>query len=355
MLFYSGTLTEEVTKDKNYQEKMELFAQRTGIRLTPHFLSPGKPVSVSNLNTSDILEADIRVLSTEYNFDYLPGEDEMQAILYPLFICRWHTTSTHYTKRSGWKNYELIYTHSGSGILNMDNHIYYLRPDSLCLLNCRPYHYYFAADERGWEYSFIHFDGPSAAFLYSEIAKKGFVFQNLKNTLIFRKYDDLVTLAKRNPEDFDLQFHLCLTSLLVELACSSPVQPEMIMPRWLSHIQAYIIENYSKDWTICDLSQRACLSESRFAHVFKEYMGTSPIDYRDYLRIEHAKDFLKNSQLSIEKIAEATGFSTIPGFYAAFSKHAGTTPGKYRRRTQAKKEAVFPAPENQFDNPPSLL
>lgn len=294
------------------------------------------PTETISIGSSGILEADLRVICHRYNYDYLPEESVISAILYPIFISRWHTASTHYTKRSGWKNYQLIYTHSGSGILNMNNQVYYLRPESLCLLDCRPYHYYFASDDSGWEYSFIHFDGPSAEYLHDEIANKGLVFQNLKNTKIKQKYEKIVELAKRNPEDFDLRFHLDLTSLLVELACSSPARPETILPAWMSQIQAYIIENYNREWTVKDLAEQSCLSESRFAHVFKDILGVSPIEYRDQLRIEHAKVFLSNTSYSVEQIAEATGFRTIPGFYSAFSRHAGITPGKYRKQNQTE-------------------
>ena len=53
-------------------------------------------------------------------------------------------------------------------------------------------------------------------------------------------------------------------------------------------------------------------SESRFSHVFREIIGLSPIEYRDYLRIEHAKEYLLRTSWSIERVAEETGFASIP-------------------------------------------
>lgn len=329
MLIFSGDITDEIAQTEEFQEQMKRFSERNGIHLFPSFPHHEK----ISLTTPSILEADVRIQFSAYNYDYLPDRDVMNALLYPIFISHWLTSPTHYTKRSGWKNYELIYTHSGSGILNMENNVYYLSPDTLCLLDCQPFHYYFATDDGGWEYSFIHFSGPSADFLYRKIAENGIVFSNLKNTNLKQTYDAIPALAKKNPPDFDLRFHLLLTSLLVDMACAHPAKPEAVIPEWLSLIQSYIIENYNKNWNIKDLARRSCLSESRFSHVFKEIMGFSPVEYRDYLRIEHAKEFLRDTALSIEQIAEETGFASIPGFYSAFSRRTGLTPGKYRKQT----------------------
>lgn len=333
MLFYSGPITEKTMYNRNHQKNLEEFSRRTGIHVFPHFSFQGGPPDF--LITPEILESDIRIFSCAYNLNYLPEERIMDSLLYPIFVCRWHTTPTHYTKRSGWKNYQLIYTHSGAGIMNADNQVYYLQPDTMFLLDCRPYHYYFSIDSSGWEYSFVHFDGPSADLIYEQISQKGLLFTNLKNSRIEKKYDALVELCHRNPDDFDLRFHMQLTSFLSELTDSNAARPDIIIPPWLSQIQSFIIENYNKDWSIKDLANQSCLSESRFSHVFRETFDVSPIGYRDYLRIEHAKELLQSTSLSVEEIGQAVGYGTIPGFYSAFSKHTDLTPAKFRKQIRS--------------------
>ena len=77
----------------------------------------------------------------------------MANLLYAVFIGRWHTMPTHYTKRTGWPTMQIIYTHAGKGVLNMDNQLYRLTPDTLCILDCRVYHYYYTDSPEGWDYS----------------------------------------------------------------------------------------------------------------------------------------------------------------------------------------------------------
>lgn len=122
-----------------------------------------------------------------------------------------------------------------------------------------------------------------------------------------------------------------MTELLIKLSGSTPVQPETIMPDWLSKAQVYIIENYNRDWSLKELADASCLSESRFSHVFREILGCSPVEYRDRLRIKHAKEYLSNTAMSIDRISEEVGFHNLSNFYAKFSQLVRKSPGKYRK------------------------
>lgn len=329
MLVFSGKIGTDDVSTKEATEYMEKLSAHNDMPLRQAFSLTRE----MDAQSPSVLEADLNFISCSYNYDYIPTPDMKDALLYPIFICRWHTSPTHYTKRSGWKNYQLIYTYKGAGILNAGNEIFYLNPDTLCFLSCKPYHYYFSTDPNGWEYSFIHFTGPSAEYFYQTIAKKGSVFNNLDGTAIKQIYESFPVLAEENPDNFDLLFHLKMTALLGRLADCSPVQPKAILPDWLSKTQSYIIENYNSDWSIRELADAACISESRFSHAFRKYIGVSPIEYRDHLRVEHAKEYLVGTNLPIDVISENVGFHNLSNFYARFTRLAGISPGKYRRKT----------------------
>ena len=78
------------------------------------------------------------------------------------------------------------------------------------------------------------------------------------------------------------------------------------------------------------------ISSSGFRKKFKEATGFSPSDFRLNARIEQAKKLLLTSDLSIDAVAEKTGFYDTPYFYKKFYSLVGTTPKKYR-----KNEIVF--------------
>ena len=53
-------------------------------------------------------------------------------------------------------------------------------------------------------------------------------------------------------------------------------------------------------------------------------------DWINDLRIEEAKDYLKESELSIKEIYYEVGFNSKSAFNNAFKKRMGTTPSTYR-------------------------
>ncbi|MCI8713815.1 MAG: AraC family transcriptional regulator [Ruminococcus sp.] len=372
MLIFAGTFNEIVLLSGKRKE-MEAFWRVNKIRMEPDKVRPShleKDVADSKVEDweemaladeeqlsrnggvqggFDFLEANMERVLVRYSYAYLPDGDAMANMLYPIFISRWYMPSTHFTKRSGWKCYQLIYTHAGAGTLNTDHQIYQLKPNSLCLLDCRTYHYFYASGEEGWEYSFVHFAGNTADYLCGQIKKKGILYTNLKNTVIQKCYDGVVSFAekgadvgtvnssrvKNGADTFDVLFHGHLTALLMELARFKPTRSEMAVLAWLSEIQVYILENYNEEWNIHDLAVKSCLSDSRFAHAFKEIMGCTPLEYRDYLRIEHAKEYLRATEFSIEKICGLTGFLNMSNFYKKFCRHTGVTPAKYRKQNKA--------------------
>jgi AraC-like DNA-binding protein len=78
------------------------------------------------------------------------------------------------------------------------------------------------------------------------------------------------------------------------------------------------------------------MSESRFAAAFQEVMGTTFQRFGMRSRLGSAARLLLNTDLSIESVAERSGFANGSHLHHAFLKQYGSTPGAYRdhrRRT----------------------
>ena len=56
----------------------------------------------------------------------------------------------------------------------------------------------------------------------------------------------------------------------------------------------------------------------------------TPYAYILTLRLEAAKDLLRNSQLPVEQIAAACGFGSYINLYKKFKKHEHCSPAKWR-------------------------
>lgn len=97
-------------------------------------------------------------------------------------------------------------------------------------------------------------------------------------------------------------------------------------------VKTYIEENYAVDLTLSDLADIVYISPYHLAHVFKEEMGISPIQYLIKCRIEEAKKLLRQSELSVSDISATVGYPNANYFNILFKKVTGENPGKYRTK-----------------------
>jgi AraC family transcriptional regulator of arabinose operon len=84
--------------------------------------------------------------------------------------------------------------------------------------------------------------------------------------------------------------------------------------------------------TVAELSRRAGLSPSRFAHLFTAQVGTSPMRYLERQRMRLAEQLLDLTPRSVAEIARSVGFEDPLYFSARFRSYAGMAPTAYRRR-----------------------
>ena len=94
----------------------------------------------------------------------------------------------------------------------------------------------------------------------------------------------------------------------------------------------FLDRNYANSTlTILELAERAHISEVYFRRLFHNHFGISPKQYIKNLRMNRAKELLKNSFVSISSIAEQSGYGNIYHFCRDFKASVGCTPSDFRR------------------------
>lgn len=97
-------------------------------------------------------------------------------------------------------------------------------------------------------------------------------------------------------------------------------------------VMAYITENYKDtNLNINMLGDVFSRSPSYLSRVFKEQVGMSPHEFITKLRINKSKELIEEGNLTIENIAEETGFLSSSVFIRTFKKIEGITPGAYKK------------------------
>lgn len=105
-------------------------------------------------------------------------------------------------------------------------------------------------------------------------------------------------------------------------------------------IAEYIRKNYMHDISGKDIEREFFLNFDYANRTFKKIMGCNIIKYRNFLRIESAKEIMNITEQSLDEITEEVGFQDKGYFIRTFKKFEGMTPGKYRDQIMLEKRMM---------------
>lgn len=104
----------------------------------------------------------------------------------------------------------------------------------------------------------------------------------------------------------------------------------------------YLETHFSDSITLSDMAQLVYLSPSYFSRQFKLEMHVTFVEYLTQLRVKHAKNLLRMTDLPIDVVAEESGFHRASYFTTLFRRIQGVSPSEYRHhfrdRLSAKKQ-----------------
>lgn len=128
----------------------------------------------------------------------------------------------------------------------------------------------------------------------------------------------------------------CIVLLLRESGMEEQTihtQEESDDPRYLMAVQ-FIKDNIEQAPAISEVAQYCHLSEKQLSRLFAAAGDLTVAQYIRAQRIRRIEQMLTEGRLSIKEISERMNFTDEHYFNAFFKKHAGMTPGKYRRMQQ---------------------
>lgn len=102
----------------------------------------------------------------------------------------------------------------------------------------------------------------------------------------------------------------------------------------LSNALAAIHSRPEFSWTVESLAEQCCMSRSKFANLFTQFIGETPLAYLQQHRLRLASQHLRQGQLSIQQIAHRVGYSSETAFSQSFKRHYELTPSQYRQQFQ---------------------
>lgn len=98
----------------------------------------------------------------------------------------------------------------------------------------------------------------------------------------------------------------------------------------MEEVKQYVDRHYGGMIRLKDLAGKAGLSEPAFLRGFRRTTGQGFSKYLQALRMDEAKRLLRASPLSVERVAQESGFNSASYFVQAFKRATGLTPGAFR-------------------------
>ncbi len=98
-----------------------------------------------------------------------------------------------------------------------------------------------------------------------------------------------------------------------------------------SNVVNFLEENYHRNLSLEDLANHFEMSIYQVGRVVKEITNSTFSEYLTHLRIERAKELLKERRLTVKEISWEVGFNSQHYFSRVFKKYVGLTPSEYER------------------------
>jgi len=112
---------------------------------------------------------------------------------------------------------------------------------------------------------------------------------------------------------------------------------------WLDNLRVWLRENLRRSVKLTELGRAANLSPRTLARRFERDVGTTPMRWVAAERIAAAKELLEATDLTVDRISFEVGFGSTVTFRTAFTHEVGISPGRYRSRFAARRDAAAPA------------
>lgn len=102
----------------------------------------------------------------------------------------------------------------------------------------------------------------------------------------------------------------------------------------IQEIMDYVERHYGEKILMEDIAEKIHLSRTYISVLFKKETGEKFSDYLQRIRLENSCILLRDTRLSLQEIAEKTGFFDLAHFSRAFKESYKCSPSEYRKQNK---------------------
>ena len=241
----------------------------------------------------------------------------------------------HRIREKGVGQYVLIYCVDGSGFYVVDGKRHEVKKNQYFILPIGKPHEYGSTEGHFWTVYWLHFCGKAAHVFAEGAATPQTINVTMQSRISERIniFDEILTTLHFGDSIEDLRY---ASSLLSHFLASmrylgqfrrAKTSAEKDIVEQAIH---YMRENIENRITMAEVLRYVGYSQSHFSTVFKKKTGMSPLSYFNRLKVEHACQLLKTTDLKVNMICYKVGIEDPLYFSRLFSKVMGMSPTDYR-------------------------
>lgn len=241
----------------------------------------------------------------------------------------------HRIREKGVGQYVLIYCVDGSGFYVVDGKRHEVKKNQYFILPIGKPHEYGSTEGHFWTVYWLHFCGKAAHVFAEGAATPQTINVTMQSRISERIniFDEILTTLHFGDSIEDLRY---ASSLLSHFLASmrylgqfrrAKASAEKDIVEQAIH---YMRENIENRITLAEVLRYVGYSQSHFSTVFKKKTGMSPLSYFNRLKVEHACQLLKTTDLKVNMICYKVGIEDPLYFSRLFSKVMGMSPTDYR-------------------------
>ena len=253
-------------------------------------------------------------------------------------------------------HYEMVYIKKGSATFVIDGIDVNMSPNSVIIIkpqkahkfivrseNCELIALYFTlnsqkdASSHASLHDFVEYieDEAVGSHIYMKLSKKNDIIhvmnRILRERMKLQVWGDFLSCL------LIMELFVLLSRTLKQEWEQSNKNRNLKLHELLNIAKEYIDNNYEKELTLSQVAKYIYLSDSYFAHSFKDKFGISPKSYILKIRIEEAQELLENTDMKISDVARSVGFSSQQRFNDIFKKYTDMTPLHFRQTKKQEK------------------
>ena len=237
-------------------------------------------------------------------------------------------------RKEGYPCPQILFCTKGSGTLIFDQKKYIITRNTAFYLPADYPHEYFA-NENIWDIHWIvpggnalpqllsnvNLNRPSI-FSISETSRLEYLFRSMHESI---KSDSILGNIKASGYlyTFLIEFNI----LISQNNAGHYYNPALI--KAIDYIQ----NHYQELITMEDLCNISGVSKQHLCLLFRTSLHTSTMEYVTKKRLQVSKEYLANSSMTIEDIAEKTGFCTASYYCKMFKRYEGMTTTQFKRNS----------------------